>query len=367
MCPLLPRFPARARCGRPIRGPIRGWTRGALAVCLFLCLWTAGSSQSQEATKGLSKDQLIQLLKDDPAPRVQYLVNKYGIGFYLTPETENNLRDAGATPDLMDLVRKLAPQKPAEVKPPPPPPPPTLVIHAKPGDSEVYVDDERRGQTGTDGTLKLGNLAPGSHKLRISLTGYHSYEVSVDLNAGETNTVVAELQPNPPPAAPREETPAKVAAPPAIEKPRGDPNDPLTPHAPGIYYLQQDGGARKLVELEEAPPASRSIQTGRGSAFGGFGGLGGPKWKTMIFGEKAHLRAAPGRPVFYFYFPTVESDASTYGLSNDAFRHTSTPSGFVLVHLQTHKNLREIPAKGSVTATVDEKDTVSFDYENAAT
>jgi hypothetical protein len=184
---------------------------------------------------------------------------------------------------------------------------------------------------------------------------------------------VAELHPIPPPPTPsKEETPPKEtdkSAPAADKKLPTDPNDPLTPHAPGIYYVQEAASAHRLIELEEAPPASRAPQTGRGSsmgALGGFGGFGGPKWKSLIFGSKAHVRVPPGRPVFFFYFPTVEADASTYGLANDAFRHTSTPNGFVLVHLQTQKNTREIPAKGSVTASVDEKDTVSFEYEKTA-
>lgn len=335
-------------------------------ITALFCACAVIPAASQEPPKGLSKEQVIQLLKEDPAPRVQYLVNKYGIAFYLTPDTENELRDAGATPDLLDLVRRIAPQKPAEIKPPPPPPPPTLVIHTKPGESEVYVDDERRGQTGGDGTLKFGDLASGSHKLRISLAGFHSYEVSVELTPGQTNTVVAELQPISPPAPAKEEALAKESvspAPTAAEKPRGDPDDPHTPHSPGVYFFEQAGSAHHLIELEEAPPASRALQTGRGAAFGGLGGFGGPKWKSMIFGSKAHLRIPPGRPLFYFYFPTVEADASTYGMSNDAFRHTSTPNGFVLVHLQSQKSTREIPAKGSITATVDEKSTVPFDYE----
>src|SRR5258708_6727687 len=181
--------------------------RGALAMCALIALFCFGSvfsAASQEPPKGLSKDHVIKLLKQDPAPRVQFLINKYGIAFFLTPDVEQELRDAGATPELLDTVRRLAPQKPAEVKPPPPPPAPTLAINAKPGEAEVYVDDERRGQTGTDGTLKLGGLASGSHKLRISLAGFHSFEVNVELSAGQTNTVLAELQPIPPPVPPKE-------------------------------------------------------------------------------------------------------------------------------------------------------------------
>jgi len=353
-------------------GPAPGFARGLPGLCamgvLLLCV-AAAPLYSQDAQpkalspKSLSKDQVVRLLKEDPAPRVEYLVNKYGVAFYFTPDTENELRDAGASPDLLELIRRLAPQKPVEVKPPPPAPP-TLLVNAKPGEAEVYVDDERRGQTGTDGALKLGDLAAGSHKLRVSLAGFRSFEVNVELTAGQTNTVVAELQPIPPPAPAKEEA---KPAPAAEEKPRGNPDDPLTPHAPGIYFFQQEASAQHLLELEEAPPAERSMQSGRGSALGAFGGFSRVKWKSLVYGSKARLRVPAGRPLFYFYFPTVESDASTFGLSNDAFRHTSTPNGFVLVHLQSSKSTREIPAKGSTTATVEEKDTTPFDYEKIAT
>lgn len=348
---------AVSRYGRLIRDLV------VLCVCLWLC--AAISSFAQEASKGLSKDQVIKLLKEDPAPRVQYLVNKYGIAFFITPDTEDELREAGATAEILDLIHRLAPQKPAVVTPPPAPPPPTLVIHAKPGEAEVYVDDERRGQTGTDGTLKLGNLAAGSHKLRISLAGYHSYEVNIDLSAGETNTIMAELQPNPPPAPAKEEAGAKEPAPAPIEKPHGDPNDPLTPHAPGIYYLDQTGPNRKLTRVEEAPPVDRMPHTNPLGVMGMAYGIQTVKWRSTIYGSKARLRIPSGRPVFYFYFSTTEAEGTTYELANDVFRHGSNPGGFFLVHLQMQKNTREVHVKGGVTGTIEQKDTVTFDFENA--
>jgi hypothetical protein len=94
----------------------------------------------------------------------------------------------------------------------------------------------------------------------------------------------------------------------------------------------------------------------------GFGG--GVKWKSMIYGSKARIRLPSGRLVFYFYFPPP--DASASGYSETAFRPSSTPNGFILVHLESKKNERQIPAKGSVTATVEAKDLVPFDYEKLA-
>jgi hypothetical protein len=150
------------------------WRFTWFAALLCLCA-LSGIAGAQEAPKGLSEDQVIKLLKDDPPARVQYLVSKYGIAFFFTPDIEKELTQAGATPELLNLVRRLAPAKPAEVKAPPPPPPapaPVLVINTKPGEAEVYVDDERRGQTSRSGTLRVSGLAAGLHQLRLSLPGY---------------------------------------------------------------------------------------------------------------------------------------------------------------------------------------------------
>ncbi len=357
--------------------PSRVLRRGALptighrrlkvfAALLCLCV-LAGTAGAQEPPKGLSKDQVVKLLKEDPPARVQYLVNKYGIAFSLTPDVEKELTQAGATAELLEQIRKLAP-KPAEVKAPPPPPPaspPVLVINAKPGQAEVYVDDERRGQTSAAGTLKVSGLAPGSHLVRLTLAGYQNFEINVELTAGETNTIAAKLlpvEPTPPPK-PEPTTGAGAASAPLVKAP-SDPNNPLTPHEPGIYSLEERGNTHLLVQLEQAPAAGRSASMGRGGMFGaGFGG-GGVKWKSMIYGSKARIRLPGGRLVFYFYFPPP--DASASGYSETALRPSSTPNGFILVHLESKKNERQIPAKGSVTATVEAKDLVPFDYEKLA-
>jgi hypothetical protein len=322
----------------------------------------------------LSKDQVIKLLKEDPAARVQYLVQKYGIAFSLTAEVEQELRQAKATPELLDLVRRLAPsppRKPPEVKtplpPPSPAPAPALVINAKPGEAEVYVDDERRGQTSRSGTLRVSGLTPGSHAVRLSLAGHQSFEVNVELTAGETNTVVATLLPvESSPTTPKREPSEAKAAPAPEAKAPSDPNNPLSPHPPGIYYDEQKGATHSLVELEQAPYAGRSASASKARAFGGFGGGGGVKWKSMIFGSKARIRIPAGRPIFYFYFPAPDAATAGYGASDSALRSSSSPNVFVLVHLDSKKNDREIPTKGNVSATVQPKDVIPFDYEKVA-
>jgi len=363
MCFLVQRPRLLRRVARLISGHRRFILSALFAALLSLCA-ISGIAVAQEAPKGLSKDQVVKLLKEDPPARVQYLVNKYGIGFSLTLDIEKELIQAGATAELLEQVRKLAPAKPAELKATQPPPaaPPVLVINAKPGQAEVYVDDERRGQTSAAGTLRVNGLATGSHLVRLTLTGYQSFEINVELTAGETNTLAAKLLPVEVLPAAKPEPTAAIPAP-EVKAP-SDPNNPLTAREPGIYCLEQKGNTQQLVALEQAPAAGRSASSGRGGAmFGGFGG-GGIKWKSMIYGSKARVRLPSGRLVFYFYFAPPDANASGYSVS--AFRPSTTPNGFILVHLESKKNERQIPAKGSVTATVEPKDVIPFDYEKVA-
>jgi len=336
----------------------------------LLALTIGGSTAAGQSSAGLSKDQVLKLLQQDPAPRVQYLVGKYGISFPLTPDVEKELTQAGATPDLIETLRKLSPtpQKPA------PPPTSDLVIHAQPAEAEVYIDDERKGITSADGTLKLGNVGAGPHKLRVSRQGYHSFEMAVEVYEGKANTVVGTLQPNEPPppepkpvAAEPEKTAAAVHAEvaPVEKKPPPDPNDPLSPHETGIYLLDQTGGAH-LKQLDAAPYSGPQPTMGRGGAFGGAfsGGFGRVKWKSVIYGSKARLRLTEKHPVFYFYFATPGGNPAG-GVY--AFQNASTPNEFVLAKLESKKNERDIPGSGASSSTVPGKDLVAFDYEKVGT
>ena len=148
----------------------------------------------ESSLKPLSKDDVINLLKGDvPARRVEALVREHGIDFQITPETESELRKAGATDPLLAVLRDLGPK------------PPTLVVTTAPGGAQVFVDDELIASTSAEGRLKISTLAAGPHKLRVSSDGYRDHEERVDLVAGETLGVPIPLEPNTqtsPPAAP---------------------------------------------------------------------------------------------------------------------------------------------------------------------
>ena len=83
------------------------------------------SSQAQESREPLAKTEVVRLLENGVTPeRVGALAKKYGIDFQVTEGTQLQLHDAGATDELIGMLKALAPSgsapAPARVTPPPP-------------------------------------------------------------------------------------------------------------------------------------------------------------------------------------------------------------------------------------------------------
>ena len=116
------------------------------------------------------------MLKGDVAPkRVAELVRASKVDFELTAEVEKDLRDAGADEGLVAAIREVVLQNPAVA---------SLEIKVTPGNVEVYLDDERVGKTNAEGMLNIPNIAPGRHRVRLSLQGYSDREKELDLVGG---------------------------------------------------------------------------------------------------------------------------------------------------------------------------------------
>lgn len=144
---------------------------------------------AQESRGPFSEAEVIQALKGDvPAKRIATLARQYGISFQLTPETEDRLRKAGATDELLEALRPLAP----------PPPPPTvagrLLIKSTPAGAQVFFDGTLEGTTDAEGELELLKLPPGEHKMRLTLAGYEDYEQTINLLAGQPASFPATLK-----------------------------------------------------------------------------------------------------------------------------------------------------------------------------
>lgn len=157
---------------------------GVLVLLVGVAAWPCRGA-AQASLKPLTKADTLQLLRGDvPPARVAELARERGIDFQITPETESDLKQAGATDELLNVLRELAPKPPA---------PPTLEVVSAPGGAQVYVDDSLMARTSAAGHLRISTLPPGEHRLRLSLEGYDDYEAKVTLAEGKTETVAAIL------------------------------------------------------------------------------------------------------------------------------------------------------------------------------
>ncbi|MBI1983753.1 MAG: PEGA domain-containing protein [Acidobacteria bacterium] len=164
-----------------------------VAASVFCCLLIPATVEAQKPRKALQKDQVIELLESGVAPpRVAELARDYGVAFEITAEVENQLVEAGATDDLLKILRQLAPRPPAT--PVSAAGAALLLIEATPGGAQAYIDDEPVGTTSSEGRLKLSRLAPGRHRVRLSFPGRRDYEQDVELVAGRMMTVTASLE-----------------------------------------------------------------------------------------------------------------------------------------------------------------------------
>ena len=98
--------------------------------------------QAQRSAKPLTEPELIDLLKNFvPPARVAELVKEKGIDFSLSPQQEQELRQAGADDALIDSLRELAPKRVEGTLPG------TVRLNPKDGQRYVWIPP---------GTFKMG-------------------------------------------------------------------------------------------------------------------------------------------------------------------------------------------------------------------
>jgi hypothetical protein len=153
---------------------------------------------------------------------------------------------------------------------------------------------------------------------------------------------------------------------PAPSQPPPDPNDPLAEHDPGIYYVRQNPGGRRMTQLEPTAYSgakSAGIFTSQLTY-----GIAKAKWKAIVRGQRADVRITEPMPRFYFYFEQKHGTLSYAG--SYMFGGLSTPSQFTLARLAPKKDHRELIVGewglyGASSGT-REKDIVPFDFKKVA-
>jgi len=164
--------------------------------CLvFLAIGFLSLAAPARAEKGkpLSVKDVMELLNGGvPSSRIAQIVSEEGISFTMFDELEKRFREAHATQELIDALNKAS--KPQQPDQPAPGETGILKVQSKPGEAQVYLNDEPKGTTSTSGELRMPGLAAGTYRLRVSLLGYQSWENNIRINAGETESVFVTLE-----------------------------------------------------------------------------------------------------------------------------------------------------------------------------
>ncbi len=187
-----------------------------LAILFLTAILQALPGQHQGNHQPLTEGEIIRLLQAGITPeRVGALARMNGITFKMDAQVESDLRDAGAPDALLQALREVVSKSapPPQPTPQPAPAAPTLlVIQSQPGEAQVYVDDIFSGKTSAEGVLKIPNLSPGSHRLRLTLEGHDDLEKTIDLPAGQTTPFTFALVTSKPAAPAAPAGPARAAA-----------------------------------------------------------------------------------------------------------------------------------------------------------
>lgn len=144
-------------------------------------------------------EQIVGLLKlrsdgtQVPDERIIRLMRDRKLDFIATDDNLQSLRGAGASEDILAVVREISPA-PA---PPPPPPKPTtgtLALTCLPRECNVQVDSGAFEPT--NGGVMRKNLPAGKHALNFTRAGFASEARSVEINAGSETALTVNLKPD---------------------------------------------------------------------------------------------------------------------------------------------------------------------------
>ncbi len=168
----------------------RVWQAIRLPLFVALAALLVIAPAAAQKDRRLSEKEVLELLNGGvPSERVAELVKEKGISFEPNAEIERRLRAAGATQELIGALRRFSRRKDQTEKPRVG----SLKIETKPGEAQVYMNDEFKGMTSPEGVLMLPGLSPGTYRLRVSLAGYESWENPFAVNPGESQTVFVTL------------------------------------------------------------------------------------------------------------------------------------------------------------------------------
>ncbi|MDE3179783.1 MAG: hypothetical protein KGM47_08995, partial [Acidobacteriota bacterium] len=144
-------------------------TLPALVIALLCALAVLPYAAAQQARGPFLAGEILGLLKSGvTSERVESLASQYGIAFQVTPQIEAELREAGASHELLFKLTQLTPRGVRQ----PPAHPWAEVLFRAPAGAKILIDTKLAGVTSAQGLLAVPSLAAGQHLLRVEAPGY---------------------------------------------------------------------------------------------------------------------------------------------------------------------------------------------------
>lgn len=177
-----------------------------LALALALTLGWALQAQTRKKTKDpvpppprFTFEGVLRGVTAVVPARLAALIESRGIDFFPTQDQEKQLREAGASEALIELVER----KGASFKPPPPPPKPaiagTLTLSCAPAECNIDINGKPSGQT-KGGIRRIEGWVIGTAQnitVDFKKEGYIGQQASIPLKAGAPAAKAVTLTPAP--------------------------------------------------------------------------------------------------------------------------------------------------------------------------
>lgn len=182
-----------------------------LALAVFFPMQaSAGTDHKTPAKKGnedpflngapFTFDQVLRLVGENAIPlhRRKDAIQARGVDFALTPAEIDKLKAAGATDDVLKLIKSKAKVETAVVTPPPAPKPvPTgsLAVTCAPAECDITLNGTPLGPT-KDGHIEMAHLRPGNWIVEFKKNGYIGKQTTVPVEVDKATPVAAVLDPD---------------------------------------------------------------------------------------------------------------------------------------------------------------------------
>jgi hypothetical protein len=142
-------------------------------------------------------DQMLLLLKQDAIPlrRRKEAIESRGIGFALSSDTLSKLQIAGASDEILEVIKSKA--KPAAIPAVAPKPVAKgmLALTCAPAECQVSLNGTAIGPT-AGGKLEMAGLTPGNWVVDLTKEGFAGHQTTVVVEPAKSAIIAATLEPD---------------------------------------------------------------------------------------------------------------------------------------------------------------------------